>query len=62
MNKISRLKVDGFRKLHAIDLSIRPLMVLVGANGVGKSSLLDVLSLLSASAATARATGKTKSG
>jgi predicted ATPase len=51
MNKISRLKIDGFRRLHAIDLPIRPLMVLIGANGVGKTSLLDALSLLSASAA-----------
>jgi predicted ATPase len=51
MNKISRLKIDGFRRLKAIDLPIRPLMVLIGANGVGKSSLLDSLSLLSASAA-----------
>lgn len=51
MNKISRLEIKGFRRLKAIDLSIRPLMVLIGANGVGKTSLLDALSLLSASAA-----------
>ncbi len=48
---ISRLKIDGFRRLHAIDLQVRPLMVLIGANGVGKTSFLDALSLLSASAA-----------
>ncbi|MBI4865096.1 MAG: AAA family ATPase [Candidatus Riflebacteria bacterium] len=51
MNKINRLKIGGFRRLHAIDLPVRPLMVLIGANGVGKTSLLDALSLLSASAA-----------
>lgn len=51
MNQISRLKIGGFRRLKAIDLPIRPLMVLIGANGVGKTSLLDALSLLSASAA-----------
>ncbi|MEW6751635.1 MAG: AAA family ATPase [Candidatus Latescibacterota bacterium] len=51
MNTISRLRIDRFRWLHAIDLSARPLMVLIGANGVGMTSLLDALSLLSASAA-----------
>ena len=51
MNKISRLKIDGFRKLKTIDLRTRPLIVLIGANGVGKTSLLDALSLISASAA-----------
>jgi len=51
MNKISRLKVEGFRRLGAIDLPMHSPMVLIGANGVGKTSLLDVLSVLSASAA-----------
>jgi predicted ATPase len=51
MNKINRIKIDGFRRLYDVDLQIKPLMVLIGANGVGKTSLLDVLSLLSASAA-----------
>lgn len=51
MNKIRRIKVGGFRRLYDVDLPMRPLMVLIGANGVGKTSLLDVLSMLSASAA-----------
>ncbi len=51
MQKINRIKITGFRRLYDVDLRIRPLMVLIGANGVGKTSLLDVLSLLSASAA-----------
>ena len=51
MNKISRLKIGGFRRLKGIELRTRPLMVLIGANGVGKTSLLDAMSLLSASAA-----------
>jgi len=50
MNKINRIKISGFRRLHSIDLQIRPFMVLIGANGVGKTSLLDALSILSASA------------
>lgn len=50
MNKINRMKISGFRRLEDFDLQVRPFMVLVGANGVGKSSLLNAFSLLSASA------------
>jgi len=50
MTKLSRLRIRGFRRLYDIDLELRPLMVMVGANGVGKTSILDVVSLLSASA------------
>ncbi len=50
MYKINRIKISGFRRLRAVDLPIRPFMVLIGANGVGKTSFLDALSLLSASA------------
>ena len=48
---INHIKISGFRKLSNIDLPLRPLMVLIGANGVGKTSFLDAYSLLSASAA-----------
>jgi len=46
----SHLSVDGFRRLCGVELDLRPLGVLIGANGSGKTSLLDVLSLLAASA------------
>jgi len=51
MYKINHIKIGGFRRLKYLDLPIRPFMVLIGANGVGKTSLLDAYSLLSASAA-----------
>ncbi len=51
MYKINHLRIGGFKRLKEIDLPIRPFMVLIGANGVGKTSLLDAYSLLSASAA-----------
>jgi predicted ATPase len=38
MYKINHIKIDGFRRLNNIDLPIRPLMVLIRANGVGKTS------------------------
>ncbi len=50
MYKMNRIKVSGFRRLLAIDLPVRPFMVLIGANGVGKTSFLDAFSILSASA------------
>ncbi|TVR94571.1 MAG: DUF2813 domain-containing protein, partial [Spirochaetaceae bacterium] len=50
MYKINRARISGFRRMLDVDLRIRPLMVLIGANGVGKTSFLDAFSLLSASA------------
>lgn len=51
MIEISRISVEGFRRLTSIhELDLRPLTVVIGANGVGKTSLLDVLALLGASA------------
>lgn len=51
MNELRRLRISGFRRLLDVDIDLRPLMVMIGANGVGKSSILDSFSLLSASAA-----------
>ena len=48
--KFSKLSVRGFRRLADVSLELRPLTVLVGANGIGKTSLLDVFNLLSSSA------------
>lgn len=50
MNKLNHLRVRGFRRLFDVDIDLRPMMVLIGANGVGKTSILDAVSLLSASA------------
>lgn len=51
MNPYSNLHVRGFRRLHDVNLKLKPLNVLIGANGCGKTSLLDVFTLLAASAA-----------
>lgn len=45
-----QLKIKGFRRLSNVDITFRPLTVMVGANGVGKTSMLDVMTLLAASA------------
>jgi len=46
----NHIKVAGFRRLKNIDIDLRPLCVLIGTNGVGKTSFLDVMALLAASA------------
>jgi predicted ATPase len=50
VQRFLNLTVRGFRRLAKVDLELRPLTVLIGANGVGKSSLLDAFSILSSSA------------
>lgn len=49
-SQFSKLRVAGFRHLRDLDLSLTPLNVLIGANGVGKTSLLEVMRLLASSA------------
>jgi predicted ATPase len=46
----SRLQV-GYRRLRDLDFPMAPFNVLIGANGVGKTSVLEVMSVLAASAA-----------
>ena len=50
MQKLKGIRIAGFRRLHDVNIEMRPLMVMIGANSVGKSSILDAVSLLSASA------------
>ncbi len=50
MHKVNKIRIAGFRRPREIEMDMRPLMVLIGANGVGKSSILEAVSLLSASA------------
>jgi predicted ATPase len=50
MLKFENLSVKGFRRLQNINLEMRDLTVMIGANGSGKTSFLDVMSILAASA------------
>jgi predicted ATPase len=50
MNTFERLTIEGFRRLFSAEVEMRPLTVMIGANGVGKSSFLEIFSLLAASA------------
>jgi predicted ATPase len=45
---LTRLKVSGFKNLIDVDVSFGPFTCIAGANGVGKSNLLDAIVFLSA--------------
>src|SRR5581483_7101910 len=51
MDRLERISIKGYRRLHSVDVELRPLTVMIGANGAGKTSLLEVFALLAASAA-----------
>jgi len=46
MALLKRLKLKGFRSIKDLDLEFRPLNVLIGANGAGKSNLVAFFKLL----------------
>jgi predicted ATPase len=46
MTAVDRITVRGFKSIREMDLELRPINVLVGANGAGKSNFLGVFSLL----------------
>jgi predicted ATPase len=50
MSVFDRISIKGFRRISDLEMELRPLTVIIGPNGSGKTSLLDVLSLLSFSA------------
>jgi len=44
--KFTELHVEGYRSLVNIELTLRPLAIMIGPNGSGKTSLLEVFQLL----------------
>ena len=48
--RLSKLYVQSFRVLAKAEIALRPLTVMIGPNGSGKTSLLEALSLLGVSA------------
>lgn len=45
---LERIKVRGFKSIRKLDLELRPINVLIGANGSGKSNFLGVFPLIHA--------------
>jgi predicted ATPase len=50
MNRFDRIGITGYRRLMSVDVELRPLTVMIGPNGSGKTSLLEVFWLLAGSA------------
>ncbi|SKB15143.1 ABC transport protein, ATP-binding subunit [Planktothrix sp. PCC 11201] len=50
MNRLETISIKGFRRLQNTELEMRNLTVMIGANGSGKTSFLDVMSVIAASA------------
>lgn len=48
--RFNELSIQGFRRLYDVRLHLHPLSVMIGANGTGKTSVLDVLAMLANSA------------
>ncbi len=49
-SRFEKISIKGFRRLADVEIELRPLSVLIGANGIGKTSLLDAFSMLASSA------------
>lgn len=48
--RFNDLTIQGFRRLYDVKFPLRPLCVMIGANGIGKTLVLEVMSLLANSA------------
>src|SRR5437870_3716692 len=48
--RFNHLTIQGFRRLYDVKFPLHPLCVMIGANGTGKTSVLEVMSLLANSA------------
>lgn len=48
MATLNRIRLQGFKSIQSMDLNLRPLNVLIGANGSGKSNFLSFFRLLNA--------------
>ncbi len=41
LGKLNRLKIDGYKSIKSLDLELKRLNILIGANGVGKSNFIS---------------------
>lgn len=46
ITQLTKVRVEGFRSLKSVTLSLSPINVLIGPNGAGKSNLLTVVRLV----------------
>lgn len=46
MVSLDRIEIQGFKSIRELDLELRPLNILIGANGAGKSNFISVFKFL----------------
>jgi predicted ATPase len=46
MKRLTSLQIEGFRSIRSADIRLRDLSILIGANGAGKSNLIDFFRML----------------
>ena len=46
MDTLGQIKIEGFKSIKSAELEIAPINILIGANGSGKSNLIEVFELL----------------
>ena len=46
MSKLNKVRIRGYRSIKDATLDLRPLNVLIGANGAGKSNLVSFFKLV----------------
>lgn len=46
MKQLVQLHIEGFRSIRNADIQLRPINVMIGANGAGKSNLIDFFRML----------------
>ena len=48
MDVLDKISIKGFKSIRSAELDVRPINVLIGANGAGKSNLLEAMAFLQA--------------
>jgi len=46
MASLDRIEIEGYKSIRKLDLELRPLNILIGANGAGKSNFMSAIKLL----------------
>ncbi len=48
MSALDRITISGFKSIREADIALRPLNVLIGANGAGKSNFIQLFAMINA--------------
>lgn len=40
LGHLTQLRINGYKSIKSLDLKLRPLNIIIGANGVGKSNFI----------------------